>query len=192
LTSDRATLEVTAANGTAVRGSAPSERSAASAFEFEPHNCFACGELNDHGMHLELHLGERRAWTEVSLTDQFEGWHGITHGGIIATILDEVMAWSLVAEESWGVTARMTVDFRRPVPIGVPIRAEGWVVRSRRRLVDAAGEIRSADGTVLAAAQAVYVAADEERKKELQARYGYRPRTMIRAGVVTPEPVDDR
>ena len=167
------------------------------AFEFEPHNCFACGSLNTHGMHLDLHLGERRSWTELTLPDRFEGWHGIAHGGIIATLLDEVMAWSLVAEESWGVTARMSVDFRRPVAIGVPIRAEGWIVRTRRRLVDAAGEVRAADGTVLAAAQAVYLAADEDRKKELQARYGYRPRTMVRTGVVsspvgTPEPVDAR
>ncbi len=161
-------------------------------FEFEPHNCFACGSLNEHGMHLELHLGERRAWTELALPERFEGWHGIAHGGILATILDEVMAWSLVAEESWGVTARMTIDFRRPVHVGAIVRAEGWIVRARRRLVDTAGEIRDADGEVLAAAQAVYLAADEARKKELQARYGYRPRTMVRAGIATPEPVDGR
>jgi uncharacterized protein (TIGR00369 family) len=186
LTSDRATDAVAAGSGTTA-ALAPAAR-----FEFEPHNCFACGSLNEHGLHLELHLGERRAWSELILPERFEGWAGIAHGGIISTILDEVMAWSLVAEESWGVTARMSVDFRRPVHIGVPVRAEGWVVRSRRRLVDAAGEIRAADGTVLARAEAVYLAANEERKRELQARYGYRPRTMIRAGVVTPEPVDER
>lgn len=163
-----------------------------SEFEFEPHNCFACGSLNDYGMHLELHLAERRAWSELILPERFEGWAGIAHGGILATILDEVMAWSLIAEESWGVTARMAVDFRRPVHIGVPLRAEGWIVRSRRRLADTAGEIRSADGEVLAKAEGIYVAASEERKKELQARYGYRTRTMIGTGIATPEPVDDR
>ena len=189
MTSDQAAVALDPGVSTAPATSTAGPRST-SAFEFEPHNCFACGSLNAHGMHLELHLGERRAWTELILAERFEGWHGIAHGGIIATLLDEVMAWSLVAEESWGVTARMTVDFRRPVAIGVPVRAEGWIVRSRRRLVDAAGEIRGADGTVLAAAQAVYLAADEDRKKELQERYGYRPRTMIRAGVATPEPVD--
>ena len=51
----------------------------------------------------------------------------MAHGGIVCTILDEVMAWALVAEDNWGVTARMNVDVPRPVPIGRPIRAEGWI-----------------------------------------------------------------
>ena len=180
------------ATSTTGAGATSAGAGATSAFEFEPHNCFACGSLNDHGMHLELHLGERRAWTELTLPDRFEGWHGIAHGGILATILDEVMAWSLIAEENWGVTARMTVGFRQPVRIGVPLRAEGWIVRSRRRLADTAGEIRAADGDVLATAEGVYVAASEARKKQLQERYGYRTRTMLATDGATPEPVDGR
>ena len=43
------------------------------------------------------------------------------------------MAWSLVDHDNWGVTARLNVDFKRPVPLGVPIRAEGWVTDVRRR-----------------------------------------------------------
>jgi uncharacterized protein (TIGR00369 family) len=154
-------------------------------FEFEPHNCFACGSLNEHGLQLDLHLTDGRSWAELALSSRFEGWVGFTHGGIIATLLDEVMAWSLVASDNWGVTARLAVDFRRPVPVEVPIRAEGWVVRSRRRLVDTAGHIVDPSGTVLATANAVYVAANENRKRELQARYGYRiraAREVSRAG----------
>lgn len=145
-------------------------------FEFEPHNCFACGELNDGGLRMVLHIGDRRSWSELSLDARFEGWVDVAHGGIVATILDEVMAWSLVAEDNWGVTARMSIGYRRPIPIGEPIRAEGWIVRSRRRLVETAGRITAADGTELATAEGLYVAADEARKRELQARYGYRAR----------------
>ena len=75
------------------------------------------------------------------------------------------MAWSLVAQDNWGVTARLAVDFRRPVPVGRPIRAEGWVVRARRRLVDTAGHIVDASGTVLASAEAVYLAADKPQAR---------------------------
>ena len=49
----------------------------------------------------------------------------------MSTILDEVMAWALVDHDIWGVTARMTVEFKRPVPIDRPIRAEGRVSRPR-------------------------------------------------------------
>jgi uncharacterized protein (TIGR00369 family) len=151
-------------------------------FEFEPHNCFACGELNEHGLKLQLHLEERRSWTEFVLEDRFEGWAGVTHGGIIATVLDEVMAWALVAEDNWGVTARMTLEFKRPVPIGTRVRAEGWIVRSRRRLVDTAGQVVDGEGNVLATAEAVYVAADEKRKRELMERYGVRIRSARETG----------
>ena len=151
-------------------------------FEFQPHNCFACGELNEHGLKLQLHLEERRSWTEFVLEERFEGWQGVTHGGIIATILDEVMAWALVAEDNWGVTARMSLDFKRPVPVGTKVRAEGWIVRNRRRLIDTAGQVVDADGNILATAEAVYVAAGEERKRELIERYGVRIRYARETG----------
>ena len=140
-----------------------------------PHNCFACGELNAHGLHLELHAGEGRCWTELELPRRFEGWEGIAHGGIVSTILDEVMAWAIVEQDAWGVTARMTVEFRRPVRVATRIRAEGWVVRARRRVIETAGRIIDLEtGAELATAEATYVAAPEERKRELKERYAYR------------------
>ena len=150
-------------------------RAPGTTFEFSPHNCFACGTLNTHGMQLEIHIEEGRSWTELRLDKRFEGWEGIAHGGILCTILDEVMAWSLVGADNWGVTARLAVDFKRPVPVGRTIRAEGWVTELRRRLVTTAGSIVDvADGTLLASADALYVAATQERKRELQERYGFR------------------
>ena len=143
--------------------------------EVAPHRCFACGSLNEHGIHLDLHVDGDRCWTQVALPERFQGWDGIAHGGIICTVLDEVMAWSLAASDNWGLTARMSVDFKRPVPIGVPIRGEGWIVASRRRILDTAARlVDAATGEVLATATATYVAADAERKRELQARYRFR------------------
>jgi acyl-coenzyme A thioesterase PaaI-like protein len=144
-------------------------------FELAPHNCFACGTLNEHGLQLRLHVERRRSWCEVSLDRRFEGWDGIAHGGILCTILDEVMAWALVGDDNWGLTARLSVDFRRPVEIGRPIRAEGWITGSRRRIVTTAGHIVDpATGHELATATAAYVAADDERRRALRERYGFR------------------
>jgi uncharacterized protein (TIGR00369 family) len=141
----------------------------------EPHNCFACGTLNTHGLQLDLHAGGDRCWTELILGSRFEGWESIAHGGIICTILDEVMAWALVEHDLWAVTARMTVDFRRPVPVGHPIRGEGRVLEVRRRIVEAEGVILdAADRTLLARATGTYVGAPESRKRELKERYRFR------------------
>jgi acyl-coenzyme A thioesterase PaaI-like protein len=144
-------------------------------FDFAAHNCFACGTLNANGLGLVLHLEHERSWTELALDRRFEGWEGIAHGGIVSTILDEVMAWSLVASDNWGVTARLALEFRRPVPIETAIRADGWVTRSRRRVVDTSARLVELEtGIELATATGVYVAADAARKRELQDRYGFR------------------
>ena len=110
----------------------PDIRVGGSRITFAPHNCFACGTLNAHGLQLELHAGDGVCWTELTLDRRFEGWEGIAHGGIVCTLLDEVMAWALVDHDLWGVTAKMSVEFKRTVPIGRPIRAEGRVAGVRR------------------------------------------------------------
>ncbi|MDQ2966265.1 MAG: PaaI family thioesterase [Chloroflexota bacterium] len=144
-------------------------------FELSSHNCFACGTLNAHGLHLLLHVEPGRSWSKVTLERPFEGWAGIAHGGILCTVLDEVMAWALVGNDNWGLTARLSVDFRKPVEIGRSFMAEGWVTRSRRRLFDTAGRLVDAEsGIELARSEGVYVAAGDARKKELRERYGFR------------------
>ena len=156
--------------------------------EFEPHNCFACGSLNANGLQLDLHVEPGRCWTAFTLDRRFEGWEGIAHGGILCTILDEVMAWALVGEDNWGVTARMNVAFRRPVEVGLTVRAEGWIAQARRRVVDTAARIVDAEtGDELATATGVYVAASPDRKRYLRERYAFRP---VEATSESPESVD--
>jgi uncharacterized protein (TIGR00369 family) len=141
-----------------------------------PHHCFACGELNVHGIHLRLHADATGCWTETALEPRFQGWEEVVHGGIVCTLLDEVMAWSVIGRGTWGVTARMQVDFKRPVPIGRPIRAEGRVVDARRRVFRTEGRIVDpGSGELLASADAVFVAVPADRLGELRARYGLGP-----------------
>jgi acyl-coenzyme A thioesterase PaaI-like protein len=159
-----------------IRAGRPAIETPGGTFEFAPHNCFACGTLNAGGLGLALHVEPGRSWTELALDRRFEGWEGVVHGGILCTILDEVMAWALVGGDDWGVTARMTIEFKRPVEVGAAIRAEGWITRSRRRVVETEARIvAAATGSELATATGVYVAVDAERKQDLRARYVYRP-----------------
>ena len=142
-------------------------------FRVRPHNCFACGELNEVGLHLLLNLESGRCWTELEMPPRFEGWEGIIHGGILCTVMDEVMAWALVVADNWGVTARLSVDFRKPVTVGQRIRAEGWVTDTRRRIHLTAGRMVDAEtGVELVRAEAIYLAASGDRKRELKERYG--------------------
>jgi len=155
---------------------AAATRSGLQGFEFEPHRCFACGELNEAGLRLELHADADGCWTELTLEPQFQGWDSVAHGGIVATLLDEVMAWSVIGRDTWGVTARLAVAFKRPVPIGRPIRAEGWVTEDRRRTFHTASRLLDrGSGEVLATGEGVFMAAPPDRLAELKARYRLRP-----------------
>ena len=147
-------------------------RAAGSTFEFSPHNCFACGTLNTHGMQLELHIEPGRSWTELTLEPRFEGWEGIAHGGIVCTVLDEVMAWAPSSDDAWAVTAEMTIRYRSPATPGEELRAIGRVVGQRRRIYTVTGEVRGADGRVIAEGSGKYLGAAPSDKVALKERYG--------------------
>lgn len=147
------------------------DRAPTATFSIQPHRCFACGDLNEGGLRLRLHAGPDGCRTEVVLDDRFSGWADLAHGGIVATILDEVMAWSVIGRGTWGVTARMSVAYHQPVELGTGLTAEGRVTGVRRRLWTTTGEIRAADGTVLASAEATYVEPPPAQLAALRARY---------------------
>ena len=155
--------------------SEPRLRDSEGGFEFEPHHCFACGALNENGLHLELHTDPNGSWTELTLEPRFQGWDSVAHGGIVCTILDEVMAWSVIGRGTWGVTARLNVAFKRPIRTGRRIRAEGWVVEQHRRASRAAGHVIDvASREVLATGESTFVALPQDQLQSLKARYGMR------------------
>ena len=139
------------------------------------HRCFACGDLNARGIRMTLHMEPDRAWSDLTLDATLQGWDGIAHGGILATLLDEAMAWATASREMFGFTARMTIEYRKPVPVGIPIRVEGRIVQAKRRLLRTEASILDpATGEELAHAEGVYVAASEDRAREMRARYRFR------------------
>jgi uncharacterized protein (TIGR00369 family) len=153
----------------------PARRDREGAFEFEPHRCFACGELNEQGLRLSIHTDPNGAWTETTLEPRFQGWEAVAHGGIVCTLLDEVMAWAVIGRGTWGVTARLNVAFRRPIPVGGAIRAEGWVVEENRRAQRTAGQVLDpATREVLATGDATFMAVPPAEVERLKARYGMR------------------
>ena len=153
----------------------PRQRDEQGAFEFEPHHCFACGELNEHGLHLQIHTDPNGAWIETTLAQGFQGWDSVAHGGIVCTILDEVMAWSVIGRGTWGVTARLNVAFRRPIATGRPIRAEGHVLEMHRRACRTEGVVLDAETReVLATAEGTFMAIPPDQLERLKARYGMR------------------
>jgi acyl-coenzyme A thioesterase PaaI-like protein len=140
----------------------------------QDHNCFGCGTLNLHGLQLQLVHDEVLGGVVTRFTPdtRFEGYGGMVHGGIVSTVLDEVMAWSLYQIGAWGVTAKMEVRFRQPMRIGDPTIAIGRIVRERGRLFELAGEVRRMeDNALIAEATATFMRVAPEQAEAWQRRY---------------------
>jgi uncharacterized protein (TIGR00369 family) len=114
--------------------------------------CFVCGRANAHGMRLPIVADETGARFEYVIPEYYQGWHGITHGGIVATLLDELMAWSTKPRGYSTVTAEMKIRFRKPVPVRQKILGRGWVTAEQGRLVLTASELKTVEGVLLAEA----------------------------------------
>jgi uncharacterized protein (TIGR00369 family) len=141
-------------------------------YAFADHHCFACGETNPIGMKLHIDLGDGTASAEWTVGDDYVGWSDKMHGGIVATLLDEVMAWAPSSFDSWAVTAELNIRFRSPATPGERLLASGRVIERRRRIYRVSGEVRAADGRLVAEATGRYLGAAPTQKEELKQRYG--------------------
>ncbi len=135
------------------------------------HWCFACGRANPMGLHLDFDVSTRRAETRFTAERKHSGYDGTVHGGIVTALLDETMGWAIFHQGIWGVTGRITVTFRRPVPVGEALVIVGEVTKETRRAIETHGDVRDAAGAVLAEADALFLVMPDARRRELERRY---------------------
>lgn len=138
------------------------------------HYCFGCGKLNPHGLVLRF---RRRAgggiWADFTPQRVHEGYLGMTHGGILATIADEAMSWAITDSGEIGVTAKMSLTFRRPARVGEALRVVGLVSGTRSRAIDATASIVTIEGGELVAeAEARFIRVSREQAQEWREAYG--------------------
>lgn len=115
--------------------------------------CFACGPRNPIGLKLVFEDDGEVCRARFVPRPEHQGWPGRVHGGILSTLLDEAVAQLLYRREETAVTAELNVRFKQAALLGQELLVEARQVGGRGRLVEAAAEVRSTDGTVVAAAQ---------------------------------------
>ena len=134
--------------------------------EPDPANpCFGCGGGNPRGMKLAFEADEssQRIIGRFRLGPEYQGATGFIHGGIIATVLDEVMSKVSRFSNVRAVTAELTVEYLRPVRVDEDLCVEGHSISRNGRVLYHEGEIRNAAGTVLARGRGRFVIIDPER-----------------------------
>lgn len=100
----------------------------------EGHDCFACGTNNPIGLKLKFYRQDNCVCSDVTLSRNHVGWQTIAHGGIISTLLDEVMSWTVIYfKKCFSVTRRMQVKYLRPVPVDVPLIVRGMITSDEKQ-----------------------------------------------------------
>ena len=120
-------------------------------------HCFVCGVQNPFGLKLQfVDDGDSAVRAEVMVPEQFNGYPGVVHGGIVAAILDEVSGRALLARghdiKNLFVTLKMEIRYRQPTPTNTPLTAIGQIVKVSASRATVHGEVRLPDGTVTAEA----------------------------------------
>ena len=121
-------------------------------------NCFACGPHNPGGLHLQFERdGKAGARSTIVLDPKYQGYSGIAHGGMVMMLLDEVMAHASGMVGEKGMTASVSVRFRKPVPVGIELTLHGEVKWQRRRVLAIEGSITDSSGDILATSEGNFV-----------------------------------
>jgi len=110
---------------------------------------------------------------EVCFGSAYEGPPGHVHGGFVAAAFDEVLGFTQSLTGNPGMTASLTVRYRRPTPLHVGLRFDAGVDRVEGRKIYASGSVVVGE-TVTAEAEALFISVDAERFQALLAEAGKR------------------
>ena len=123
------------------------------------HSCFVCGESNPAGLKLRFETDGRVVQTRFVPRAEHVGFRQTVHGGLTATLLDEIMVWACAVQtKRFAFCAELNVRFLNPVRPGEELIASGELVSNRRgKLFEAKAELRNQAGLALVTATGKYL-----------------------------------
>lgn len=125
----------------------------------ETHNCFGCSPINPSGLQMKFYTRDSSVFSRLTVPDHLCGWDRLVHGGVISTILDEVMSWTgIYLLKQITMTKSMTVDFIKPVYINSELKAEGLVLeKTGKHEALLEGRLYNQEDTLCARSRATFV-----------------------------------
>ena len=117
--------------------------------------CFVCGENNPHGLQFQFEYLDKldQVSVEINFPEKYQGWQGVVHGGLISTVLDEVMVKATGFRNLICVTAELLVKFKKPAFTNTPYRATGTILEIKRKLVFTEGFLLDRENNIIASAR---------------------------------------
>ena len=127
-------------------------------------SCFVCGESNPRGLQLKSRLEDGKVLLDYTTRESDLGWKHAVHGGVMMTLLDEVMTWAaMIAAAKPCVAAELTVRLVAPVEPDQGLLAESAVPEAGRKVIVTEATVRGPNGTLVAKATGKYLPMREEQ-----------------------------
>jgi uncharacterized protein (TIGR00369 family) len=124
-------------------------------------NCLVCGVDNDFGLKTRFYETEDNELIALfTPLPEHQSYPKVTHGGISAAILDEVIGRAIMMttdSDTFGVTVELKVSYKKPVPFGCELKAISRITRDRGRLFEGTGELYLPNGEVAVEAEGKYM-----------------------------------
>lgn len=137
------------------------------------HSCFVCGESNPIGLKLRFQTDGRIVQTRFHPGPAHVGFRQTVHGGLIATLLDEIMVWACAVRTGrFAVCAELTTRFLHPIRPGDEVVASGELLLNRKnRIFETRGTLRNPSGRICAEAAGKYLPIKPAELSELAADF---------------------
>lgn len=121
----------------------------------DDNKCFACGQENPDGLKLQFTYSTDGNKVETAFTpdEKYQGWKGLVHGGIIITLLDEVMAKAAVKKGFNVLTGEITAKLRNPAHVMEPLRCVAQIEAVKRKVIYASSTVYKENGAIVALAK---------------------------------------
>lgn len=126
----------------------------------DANHCFVCGPANPIGLKLAFHLDGDICRSEFTPEANHCGYDGVTHGGIVYSALDDVMANWLFLKGIRAYTAKCDIRYKGMLPVGTTVLLEGICIKEKSRLAMLQGKMKRKDtGEVIAETEASFMKA---------------------------------
>ena len=139
--------------------------------------CFACGIHNDAGLGMKFsRLEDGSVQSLYKPRRQDQGFPSTVHGGVLASLIDEAMAWALWSQiGALGVTAKLEIKYRSRVTMDDILLISATVNKQTGRRIDVHAEIRSGTNELLVESAALYLKLPADQQENLAHQLGWRP-----------------
>lgn len=131
--------------------------------------CFVCGSWNPAGLNLTFRYHDGNIETTFVPEAKHAGYRNVTHGGILATVLDECMGWTgIISRPVLCVSVELGIRYTSPAHMGDRLQVCCQLIKDRRRMLLTQGTIRNEDGMRVCSGEGKFVPLQPEDQQAVQ------------------------